>query len=134
MHKGSCLCGGVNFTVSGKISHAPEACHCSQCRKQSGHYYAGRNVLKSALTVSGEDKVAWYQSSEQVRRGFCSICGSSLFWAPLMPDYDYIAIAIAMVGGAFDTPTNSHIAKHTYVGDKGDYYDITNGVGQSEGY
>ena len=130
MHKGSCLCGAISFTVSGDIAHAPEACHCSQCRKQSGHYYAGRNVLKSALSVIGEDSVAWYQSSTQVRRGFCPTCGSNLFWAPTMDDYDYIAVAM----GAFATPSNSHIAKHTFTGDKGDYYDIPEGEEQSEGY
>ena len=130
MHKGSCLCGAVSFAVEGDIQHPPEACHCSQCRKQTGHFLAARNVLVSALTVEGEDKVGWYQSSKQVRRGFCQNCGSTLFWHPQMPDYDYIAIAM----GAFDTPTGTHLAKHTFVGDKGDYYDIADDVPQSEGY
>ena len=36
MLKGSCLCGDVTFTVTG-APHDPAACHCSQCRKMSGH-------------------------------------------------------------------------------------------------
>ena len=41
-------------------------------------------------------------------------------------------MAIAM--GAFDSPSGMRIAKHTFVGDKGDYYDIDDGVTQSQGY
>jgi hypothetical protein len=130
MHKGSCLCGAVSFTVEGDLTHAPEACHCSQCRKQSSHFSAGRNVLKSALKIEGEDSVAWYQSSENIRRGFCSICGSNLFWAPDMDGYDYISVGM----GAFDTPSNSRLAKHTFVEDKGDYYEIEDDAEQSDAY
>lgn len=130
MLKGSCLCGSVSFTVDGDIEHQPEACHCSQCRKQSGHFLAAVNVLRTALTVEGEDNVAWYRSSEKVHRGFCLVCGSTLFWQPLVDGYEYTAIAM----GALDGPTGMRIAKHTFVGDKGDYYDITDGAPQSEGY
>jgi len=128
--KASCLCGAVNLEIAGKLEKQPEACHCIQCRKQSGHFFAAVNVLKKNLTVHGEDKVSWYQSSEKVRRGFCSACGSALFWAPNMPDYDYIAVCM----GAFDGPTGTRLRKHTFVGSKGDYYDIADGVPQSEGY
>ncbi|MGZ9006346.1 MAG: GFA family protein, partial [Burkholderiales bacterium] len=37
MNKGSCLCGAVTFEVAA-ILEPPDACHCSQCRKQSGHF------------------------------------------------------------------------------------------------
>jgi len=130
MMNASCLCGAVKLEIAGKLEKQPEACHCTQCRKQSGHFFAAVNVLKKDLTVHGEDKVSWYQSSEKVRRGFCSVCGSALFWAPNMPDYDYIAVCM----GAFDGPTGTRLRKHTFVGSKGDYYDIADGVPQSEGY
>jgi len=123
--KGSCLCGRVSFQVTGALS-APDACHCIQCRKQSGHYFVSTNVSRSALTVSGQDNVAWYQSSEKIRRGFCSICGSTLFWDP--PDRDWVAIAM----GAFDPPTGTHLEKHIFVAEKGDYYDIADGLPQFE--
>jgi len=100
------------------------------CRKQTGHFLAAVNVKKKDLALRGEDKVGWYQSSEQVRRGFCTVCGSTLFWAPVMPDYQYIAIAM----GLFDTPTGVRIRKHTFVGEKGDYYDIDDGAPRSAGF
>lgn len=125
MHKGSCLCGAVRFEVMGELA-PPTACHCSKCRKHTGHYEAGTDVPRSALTVFGEEKVGWYHSSEKVRRGFCTICGSSLFFDPIYRDW----VGICM--GAFDTPTNTHLAMHIFVADKGDYYDIADGLPQNQ--
>jgi hypothetical protein len=125
MHKGSCLCGLVTFEVEGDLP-GPDACHCSKCRKHSGHYLASTDVPKSAVTIRGEDNVTWYASSEKARRGFCSACGSSLFWDPLFRDW----IGIAM--GAFDTPTDTRLAVHIFVADKGDYYDIADGLPQNQ--
>lgn len=122
--KGSCLCGRVRFTVAADLS-APDACHCVQCRKQSGHYFASTNVPRAALIVTGEDSVSWYQSSGKVRRGFCSTCGSFLFWDPLERDWTSIAM------GAFDTPTSTHLERHIFVVEKGDYYEITDGLPQN---
>lgn len=123
MRSGSCLCGAVTFDVSCDLPGA-DACHCSQCRKQSGHYFAAAEVPRSALTVHGEQHLRWYHASAQARRGFCSNCGSSLFWDPL--DRDSIAVAM----GAFDGPTRTVLARHVYVADKGDYYVIDDALPQ----
>ena len=125
IHRGSCLCGAVTFEFDGDL-RAPDACHCSQCRKQSGHYFASSDVPRAALTIRGADKVTWFASSEHVRRGFCSNCGSTLFWDPIQRD----SIAIAM--GAFDTPTQTHLKMHIFVADKGDYYEIADGLPQNQ--
>ena len=123
-HKGSCICGAVSFTVRGDLSQ-PNACHCRECRKHSGHYEASVDVARRDLTVSGEDALTWYQSSEKVRRGFCGTCGSSLFWDPVFRDLT------AVVMGAFDTPTQTKLALHIFVSEKGDYYDIADGLSQN---
>ena len=78
MHKGSCLCGAISFEVACDLP-PPDGCHCSLCRKHSGHYFASTDVPRTALTIMGEQNIAWYRSSEKVRRGFCRVCGSSLF-------------------------------------------------------
>jgi hypothetical protein len=124
--RGACLCGRVRFTVSGDL-RAPDACHCMQCRKQSGHYFASTNVPRAMLVTTGQEYLTWYQSAK-VRRGFCSTCGSFLFWDP--PERDWIAIAM----GAFDTPTSTHLEKHIFVAEKGDYYEVTDGLPQSTSY
>jgi hypothetical protein len=125
MHKGSCLCGAVTFEVEGELA-GPDACHCTACRKSSGHVFVSTDLPRARLTVHGEDKVTWYQSSEKVRRGFCSVCGSSLFWDPVFRDWTAIAM------GAFDGPTGTRLAKHVFTAEKGDYYDIVDGLPQNE--
>jgi len=130
MMRGSCLCGAVGFEVEGALELQPQACHCSQCRKQTSHVFVGVNVRRKDLTVHGDDKVTWYRSSEKVQRGFCSVCGSALFWNANVDGYQYISIAM----GAFEPPTGVRLSKHTFVGDKGDYYEIDDGLPQSLGY
>jgi hypothetical protein len=74
------------------------------------------------LKIDGAEHVTWYRSSERVERGFCNVCGSSLFWKPLRKDL----IAVGM--GAFDSPTGTRLAMHIFAADKGDYYDIADGL------
>jgi hypothetical protein len=125
MHKGSCLCGAVRFEVAGELS-PPGACHCSMCRRVSGHFFVSTEVPRSALTLHGAERITWFSSSEKVRRGFCSGCGSVLFFDAIRRDW----IAVAM--GAFDPPTGTRLARHIYVADKGDYYDLTDGLPQNQ--
>ena len=122
-HKGSCLCGEVTFEVAGDLPQ-PTACHCSKCRKHSGHFEASTDVPRSSVTIHGSEKVTWYHSSEKVRRGFCSVCGSSLFWDPVFKDWTAISM------GAFDGPTQTKLSRHIFVADKGDYYEIADGLPQ----
>ena len=125
MHQGSCLCGSVRFDISAELG-APVACHCQQCRKQSGHYFASANVPKSAVDISGAENLTWYPSSEKVRRGFCSTCGSSLFWEPIFRDWTSVAL------GSLDGPTQLKLERHIYVANKGDYYALADGLPQNE--
>lgn len=127
MHRGSCLCGAVSFEVEGSLP-PPDACHCTKCRKHSGHVFASTDVKRAALTVRGGEHVRWYRSSEKVRRGFCETCGSSLFFDPLdQAKHDWIGVAM----GAFDGPTETGLKIHIFVGDKGDYYEIADGLPQN---
>ena len=75
--------------------------------------------------MTGAEHVTWYPSSPKVRRGFCARCGSSLFWDP--PHRDWIAVAM----GAFDGPTGTALNLHIFVADKGDYYEIGDGLPQN---
>jgi hypothetical protein len=115
----------VTFEVRGPLP-GPDACHCTQCRKHSGHFFVSTDVPRSALTVQGGEQVRWFRSSEKVRRGFCSTCGSSLFWDPIEKDWTAVAM------GAFEAPTGTHVRIHVHVASKGDYYDLTDGLPQKE--
>ncbi len=124
MPTGSCLCGAVNYTVSGELRPVI-ACHCTQCRKTSGHHVAATSAPRDSVAISGE--VAWYASSDSARRGFCPTCGSNLFW-------DGAGANLSIFAGTLDGATGLNIAGHIYCADKGDYYEIADGLPQAQGY
>lgn len=121
--KGSCLCGAVTYTVSGTPG-APAACHCTQCRKQSGHVWASSYVEDGTLDIQGD--VRWFQSSEKARRGFCPICGSALFWDH--EDEPFTCFST----GSIDGETGLTLRGHIFTADKGDYYAINPNEPQRE--
>ncbi|MBY0304839.1 MAG: GFA family protein [Sphingomonas sp.] len=124
MPEGSCLCGAVRFTVTEPLTNIA-ACHCGQCRKQSGHYWAAAEMARESLSMINDATLRWYQSSEKARRGFCATCGSFLFWEPI--DSDRIDVAM----GAIEGPTATRLDRHIFVAEKGDYYDIADGLPQN---
>ncbi|MDO9452207.1 MAG: GFA family protein [Stagnimonas sp.] len=130
MINGTCLCGAVHIEIEEPLEHAPEACHCTLCRKHTGNFFVGVNVRRTALRISGQENVTWYQSSEKVQRGFCAVCGSTLFWKPTIPGYQWTSIAL----GCLDTPLHQKVAKHTFVAEKGCYYEIDDGAPQSPAF
>lgn len=125
IHSGACLCGAVRFETKGPL-RGVVYCHCSQCRKQSGHFFAATNVPDSRLSISGGDNLSWYAASPSARRGFCRTCGSILFWKH--KDLDYHSV----LAGAFDRPSGLEGECHIFVADKGDYYSIDDGLPQFE--
>lgn len=122
-HTGSCLCGAVRFNVEGDL-RGVVYCHCTQCRKQTGHFYAATNVPLSAIRVDGADHITWFAASPSARRGFCRTCGSALFWQLNGAD------DISVLAGAFDGPSGLSGEVHIFVADKGDYYEIDDGLPQ----
>lgn len=111
---GSCLCGGVRYTVTGEMREVTY-CHCSQCRKTSGHYVAASSCDIDALQLVSDDTLTWYRASDIAQRGFCNICGGNLFWKP---DHDR---RISIFAGTIDTPTGLKSGPHIFVDDKSDY-------------
>ena len=122
-HTGSCLCGAVRFAASGPL-RGVVYCHCSQCRKQSGHYYAATSVDDDRLEIEGGENVTWFAASDFAKRGFCATCGSVLFWKHNEQD------EISVMAGAFDKPSGLRGEVHIFVADKGDYYGIDDGLPQ----
>jgi hypothetical protein len=121
--KGSCLCGAVRF----EIDEAPatfRACHCSQCRKLSGYYWAAFSVPEDKFRLTEGRGLKWFRSSDWAKRGFCGECGASLFYK--LNDHATIEVAPGSIDGA----TGTRVAGHIYVESKGDYYDLTDGLPQ----
>ncbi len=74
----SCLCGSVKINAS-EINPKFTVCHCDSCRAWGGApffaVHCGTNV-----DIEGSEKVKVYQSSSWASRGFCSDCGTHLFY------------------------------------------------------
>lgn len=77
MPKGSCLCGGVRFEVTGPL-RAMARCHCDQCRKASGAEFATNAsiAVEHFELTSGAELLCEYESSPGQARVFCGRCGS----------------------------------------------------------
>lgn len=124
IHEGGCLCGAVRYRAHGPL-RAVIACHCHQCRRQSGHFAAYTSVARAGdLELTRTDGLKWFQSSATASRGFCERCGSALFWKPV--DRDRVSIS----AGSIEGPTGVRIAAHFHCVSKGDYYDIPDGETQ----
>lgn len=114
---GGCACGGVRYVIAtrpGPISF----CHCGQCRRQHSHVGAYTTFPREALSIVADGTLSWFASSEQARRGFCTRCGSGVFWDPLGED------RIDVTAGSLDEPTELRADRHIWIDFKGDYYDI----------
>ena len=120
---GSCLCGQVKFETSGPLRPAV-ACHCTQCRKASGHFTAATATSPENLHLICDTGLKWYRSSAVAQRGFCGDCGSTLFWKPDSGD------RISVYVGSIDDQTNLVLDSHIFVEEKGDYYQVEDGAPQ----
>ena len=99
--RGSCLCGGVAYRADGPARHASH-CYCTMCQKQHGAAsgtYA--NVARATFAYErGEALVTEYASSDHGRRGFCKVCGSTLYWRSTQAE-DRIAVTLGTLDTAF---------------------------------
>lgn len=121
--KGRCECGKVRFDVEAP-RETVSICHCSQCRRTSGHLWASTHAPYDRVEFLENEGLEWFASSDFAKRGFCKYCGSSLFYR--MNEEDGIGIAI----GCLESPTGMRIGKHIFTASKGDYYEITDDAPQ----
>jgi hypothetical protein len=120
MKTGSCLCGAVAFEVRGEL-RPTIACHCIQCRKQTGNYMSATSCADKDLVFMRQDGLKWFRSSADAQRGFCKDCGSVLFWKQDGSD------ATSISAGAIDGPSGAPLEGHIFCESAGDYYEIAGG-------
>ncbi|WP_188260667.1 GFA family protein [Azospirillum tabaci] len=118
---GGCLCGGVRYRATERPMGVVN-CHCGQCRRFHGHFGAYITIPRKTVVIEAQDTLSWYRSSAKAQRGFCSRCGSSLFWSG-----DEGAL-LDIAAGTLDQPTSLTTLRHIYAADKGDYYTLDDGL------
>lgn len=57
-------------------------CHCTMCRQTHGAAFVTWVGYKTEdVSITEKDAtLIWHQSSDDAERGFCSVCGSSIFF------------------------------------------------------
>jgi hypothetical protein len=127
--RGSCLCGGVAFAVTGAPLWSVH-CHCSRCRKARGAAFASNLVTRAdgVRLLCGEDLlVAWkVPEARWFTTVFCRRCGAK---APRIDSERDLAI-VPM--GALDDDPGVRPKAHIFVGSKAPWDVITDDLPQHE--
>lgn len=125
-HKGSCLCGGIQYEIHGELRDVLN-CHCSMCRKLHASAFRTRANVNTAdwKTTKGDELIKFYESSPGEHKGFCSNCGSSIYTR-----FDANPGIVGFPLGTLDTDPGIKAGRHVFVGSKAPWYDITDNLPQ----
>lgn len=130
--KGSCLCGGVAYEITGPLGSAAN-CHCSMCRKQHGAAFRSRAGVEASNFhwIRGEALVTFDESSPGTHRGFCSVCGSPVANRIAGPAFSGGGAArIGIQLGGLDDDPGVTPGVHVFVADKAPWFIITDDLPQ----
>jgi hypothetical protein len=122
----SCLCGGVQIRVTGKVGPLVY-CHCTNCQKASGTAFAANVDVRRKYwqLVAGEELIREFASSPGVQRAFCSRCGS-----PLYSRRDTNPDVLRLRLGLVDEDPGRRALAHFFVGSKAPWYEISDPLPQ----
>lgn len=115
--KGSCLCGAIEVSTADKST--VEVCHCSMCRRWGGGPLLAVHC-GAEVTFTGDRKPTTYRSSDWAERGFCSNCGTHLFYH-LLPANEYLLPA-----GIFEEDAHFEMTSQIFIDQQPTYYDFAN--------
>lgn len=116
--KGHCLCGAVSIEAQ-SMSTNVGACHCNMCRRWAGGPLLAVDC-KNDVNISGLDSVSVYSSSDWAERGFCSACGTHLFYRIKHNGQYMIPV------GFFELASDLHFDQQIFIDEKPAYYCFSN--------
>ncbi|MEX0923298.1 MAG: GFA family protein [Rhodovibrionaceae bacterium] len=127
--RGSCLCGGAAYEVSGEIGPIFN-CHCTRCRKARAAAHTTNGFVAAAALryVRGAELIRRYKVPEAkaFSQSFCSRCGSG------MPHAGVSEGKAAIPLGSLDDDPGRGADCHIFVGSKAVWYEIEDGLPQFE--
>jgi hypothetical protein len=115
--KGSCLCGAVSITAPDQTKIS--ACHCGMCRRWGGGPLMAIHC-GPGVEITNADAVTTYRSSEWAERGFCSKCGTHLFYR-IVGSSDTIVFA-----GFFSDEAPFELKEQIFIDSKPEFYEFAN--------
>ncbi|MFT5397187.1 MAG: hypothetical protein ACI85N_002405 [Gammaproteobacteria bacterium] len=123
---GTCLCGSISFTAK-HMSTEVGACHCNMCRKWGGGPYMEVDCGPDVV-FTGAENISCYQSSEWAERGFCSQCGTHLFYRLKEGNLHMIPV------GLFEDDQGLRFKKQVFIEEKPSFYSFSNETKNYTGY
>lgn len=115
---GRCLCGAVEVSVGTRPAQV-EVCHCGMCRRWGGGPLLAVDA-GSDVRLAGEEHVGVFESSAWAERGFCSRCGTHLF-------YRFKAAGTyALPAGLFGALDGVSLCEEIFIDEKPAWYDFAN--------
>jgi hypothetical protein len=124
---GNCLCGAIQIKAAA-INTQVGTCHCSMCRKWGGGPMMTVDC-GTAVGFEGEDYITVFDSSEWAERGFCSKCGTHLYYK-LKEGGQFI-----MPVGLFDNEEGFKFDHQIFIDKKPSFYsfaNVTNNMTEAE--
>jgi len=116
--QGACLCGAVTISTS-TLNQNVGACHCGMCRKWGGGPLLAVDCGQE-FKIEGKELVNVFSSSDWAERGFCSKCGTHLFYRLKEPSQYIVPV------GIFDKVKNLNFDHQIFIDEKPDFYTFSN--------
>jgi len=101
---GKCLCGAITYLVKNNPLMSG-CCHCDDCQRQTGSSFAPLLIFnKTDFSLTGGTLKEFNSSggsSKSVKRGFCCVCGTSIYtWYEVTPKF------LVVMAGTLDDKNN----------------------------
>lgn len=106
---GGCLCGKLRYEVTLE-EPTYNICHCSMCRKWSAGPYMAVHCKGDDVVFANDETLSWYRGSQWAERGFCTACGSSLFYRLANQPEMMFVVSI----DSLDDPSGITLESHIY--------------------
>ena len=117
---GGCLCGGVQYEISGEPSGMAH-CHCTRCQRAGGAAHGTVLIVKPEdyRVVQGQDLLRKYNEEGFTARVSCSQCGSSLYHGEVFVE-----------AGTLTVDPGMRPSMHIMVDHKASWHEITDSLPQ----
>lgn len=113
-HRGSCLCGLVRITAKTN-SDSIGVCHCTTCRRWGGGPLFAAECERD-VRFEGTEYISIFNSSDWAERGFCSKCGTHLFYR--LKQEGHYALPIGLV----EDSEHWLLAEQIFIDEKPSFY------------
>ena len=116
------MCGAVSYVVEGPIRDVWN-CHCWRCRRWTGHHMAASGCNHEHLRFESDETLAWHHPDDDpnVAYGFCSRCGSSMFWRVANGRPDQTG-DMSICAGTLDQPSGLSTVVGLFTDEAADYH------------